>query len=118
MRTRVPSVRFIVLAILSTVFTAQSFSQSVGFADGRFEVGLGIGPSFFLGDLGGTRGKGKTFVKDLNIPLTKMMKGLYLNIYPAEWIGFRVAINIGKLEGFDSLIKDHGGDEYYRKFRN
>ena len=118
MKIRVPSVRPIVLLILLTIFTARSFSQAVSFADGKFEVGVGIGPSFFLGDLGGTRGKGRTFVKDLNIPLTKMMKGVYINIYPAEWIGFRFAANIGKLEGFDSLINNHGGEEMTRKVRN
>ena len=118
MKTRVPSVRPLVLVILLTIFTARTFSQSVSFADGKFEVGLSLGPSFFLGDLGGTRGKGRTFIKDLNIPLTKMMKGVHFNIYPAEWIGFRIAANIGKLEGYDSLIVDHGGAEMFRKDRN
>ena len=118
MKTRVPSVRSVVLMIFLTIFTAQSFSQSVSFAGGKFEVGLGLGPSFFLGDLGGTRGKGKTFIKDLNLPLTKFMKGFHLNIYPTEWLGFRIAANIGELEGYDSLIKDHGGAELFRKDRN
>ena len=118
MKIRVPSVRSIVLVILLTIFSTKTFSQSVSFADGKFEVGLSLGPSFFLGDLGGTRGKGRTFIKDLNIPLTKMMKGVHFNIYPAEWIGFRIAANIGKLEGYDSLIVDHGGAEMFRKDRN
>jgi hypothetical protein len=46
------------------------------------------------------------------------MKGVYVNIYPAEWIGFRIAANIGKLEGYDSLIVNHGGEEMFRKVRN
>jgi hypothetical protein len=82
------------------------------------EFGLGIGPSFFLGDLGGTRGVGKTFVKDVNFPFTKLMKGLYLNYYPAEWLGFRAAINFGVLEGDDAIIKTTGKDELERKKRN
>ena len=86
--------------------------------DGKIEVGLNIGPSFFLGDLGGNRGEGKTFVKDVNFPLTKLMKGLYVNFYPAEWIGFRLAANIGKLEGFDSVIDNKGTDERFRLQRN
>lgn len=104
--------------MLFSTISSSTFSQSVNFLDGKIEVGLGIGPSFFLGDLGGTRGKGRTFVKDLNIPLTKMMKGIYVNLYPAEWIGFRLAANLGELEGYDSLITDKGGDEIYRKRRN
>ncbi len=86
--------------------------------DGKIEVGLNIGPSFFLGDLGGNRGQGKTFVKDVNFPLTKLMKGLYVNFYPAEWVGFRLAVNVGKLEGFDSVIDNKGTDERFRLQRN
>lgn len=118
MRTRVPTVRKVVLICLSILFSLQVFPQSISTAHGRIEVGAGIGPVFFLGDLGGTRGLGRGFVKDVNFPTTRMIKGLYLNIYPAEWIGFRFAANIGELNGADSLIKPHNGEEMYRKMRN
>jgi hypothetical protein len=91
MRTSVPLVRLSVLVCSFIFFSFSSYSQSISAANGKIELGLNIGPSFFLGDLGGNRGKGKTFVKDVNFPLTKLMKGLYVNIYPAEWIGFRLA---------------------------
>ena len=91
-------------------------AQSVSY--GKVEVGAGIGPIFFLGDLGGNFGKGTTLVKDVNLSLTKVSKGFYLNVYPAEWIGFRLAVNSGRLEGADSLIKDKGSWETYRKVRN
>jgi hypothetical protein len=71
-----------------------------------------------LGDLGGNKGQGTRFVKDVNFPVTKFSKGLFVNIYPEEWIGFRVALNQGKLEGTDSLVTNHGGDEQFRKDRN
>ncbi|HYM92593.1 MAG TPA: hypothetical protein VET23_00505 [Chitinophagaceae bacterium] len=118
MRTCTLTVRFIVLIYLSVIFPFQSFSQAIGAANGRIEVGVGIGPSFFLGDIGGNRGEGKTFVKDVNFPFTKLMKGFYLNVYPTEWLGFRVAANLGELEAFDSIITNHGGEELYRKDRN
>ena len=118
MRTRVPAVRCFVLICLFTIFSFSSFSQSIGFGNGKYEIGLGVGPSFFLGDLGGTHGQGRTFIKDLNLPLTKMMKGIYLNVYPAEWLGFRIAANLGEIEGFDSIINNHGGAELDRKERN
>jgi opacity protein-like surface antigen len=74
---------------------------------------------FFLGDLGGNKGLGKgTWLKDVMFPLTKFSKGVYINIYPAEWLGFRVAANHSKVEGYDSVIKDNGGLEMYRKQRN
>ena len=116
MRTNVP-VRLAVLTLLAFI-TLQSPAQSFSFAHGKLEVGAGIGPMFFLGDLGGSHGVGKTFVKDLDIPLTKLNKGFYLNLYPAEWLGFRIAGNISKLEGDDAQAPNDGGREKSRLHRN
>jgi hypothetical protein len=118
MRTYVLLVRLSVLLFLSIFFVSRSFSQSVAAADGKIEIGLNLGPSFFLGDLGGNRGEGKTFVKDVNFPLTKLMKGLFINFYPSEWIGFRLAANLGVLEGYDSAVDNKGGAERFREQRN
>ncbi len=118
MRTSVQLVRLSVLVSFFTVFSIHTFSQSISFADGKFEVGLGIGPSFFLGDLGGSKGVGKTFVKDVDFPLTKLSKGVYINFYPAEWLGFRLAGNLGYLEGDDAQAPDKGGAERFRLYRN
>jgi len=117
MRTIVPGVRTLVLISALSFFTP-AFSQSITTGNGKLEVGLGLGPLFFLGDLGGNQGLGKRFVKDVNLPVTKMAKGVYVNIFPAEWLGFRVAANHGKLEAYDSLIRSKGGAEDYRKSRN
>ena len=111
-------VRITVLLCFVSLLSTRSTAQSISTGDGRVELGIGLGPSFFLGDLGGTRGVGKTFVKDVNFPLTKLMKGLYVNYYPSEWLGFRIAANFGTLEGHDSAIKTNGKNEYERKKRN
>lgn len=118
MRTIVPSVRTLVLIVVFASLSSRTFSQSITTGNGKIEVGLGLGPLFFLGDLGGNRGLGTRFIKDVNLPVTKFAKGVYVNIYPAEWLGFRVAVNQGKLEGYDSLIRGKGGDEEFRKERN
>lgn len=107
-----------VLILLVTFHSFHSTAQSVGFAGGKLEVGLGLGPSFFLGDLGGSEGKGKTFVKDVDFPLTKLMKGIYINAYPVEWLGFRLAGNIGYIEGDDAQAPNKGGAERFRLYRN
>lgn len=83
-----------------------------------FEVGLNIGPSFFLGDLGGNRGEGSRFIKDVNLSLTKLTYGAYATVYPKDWLGVRVAAQFGKLEGKDKIIAPKGGDELFRKQRN
>jgi hypothetical protein len=118
MRTIVPSVRTFVLICFLFASVSKSFSQSITTGNGKVEIGLGFGPLFFLGDLGGNKGYGTRFVKDVNFPITKIQKGLYANIYPAEWLGFRIALNQGKLEGSDSLIRSKGGEEENRKARN
>lgn len=118
MRTNVPSVRIIVLLLTLTICASRSHSQSITTGDGRFEVGLGFGPMFFLGDLGGTAGVGKPFVKDVDFPLTKLSKNLYGSYYPSEWLGFRLAINHGVLEGNDAEAPNKGGAEVDRLERN
>ncbi len=118
MRTCIQYVRLCVLICLFFISSSPSFSQSITAANGKIEVGLGIGPSFFLGDLGGNRGEGKTFIKDINLPFTKLMKGLMINFYPSEWIGFRLAVNLGRLEAYDSIIDNKGSAERFRKQRN
>ena len=109
MKTTVPFLRVSVFVFLFSISFNQSFSQSITTGNGKIEIGIGLGPAFFLGDLGGTNGEGRTFIKDVNLPLTKLSKGAYINIYPAEWLGFRLAINQTKLEGYDSVINNKGG---------
>lgn len=118
MRVFVLIVRFAVPIFLFNLFSHISFCQSVSFKEGKIEVGLGLGPSFFLGDLGGARGIGKPFVRDLDIPLTKFSKGIYINIYPSEFIGFRLAVNHSYLEGDDNEVNLEGGREFSRWRRN
>ena len=118
MRTIVLSVRTLVLIFSFAILSNNSYSQSITTGNGKIEIGVGLGPLFFLGDLGGNQGVGTRFVKDVNFPVTKMAKGIYANIYPTEWLGFRVAFNQGRLEGYDSLIKSKGGAEDARFDRN
>src|SRR5687768_2170264 len=104
MRTSVPGVRTIVLICTFIASSFSSFSQSITLGNGKLEAGLAFGPLFFLGDLGGNQGVGKNNLKDVNMPLTKIAKGLFINLYPAEWLGFRLAANHGTLEGYDHII--------------
>ena len=118
MRTHVRIARFIALFVAITFISSRSYSQSIWGANGKWEIGLGFGPMFFLGDLGGTAGVGKPFVKDLDFPLTKISKNLYANYYASEFLGFRLAINHGQLEGDDAEAPLKGGDEEDRHYRN
>jgi hypothetical protein len=118
MRPIVPSVRTVVLILSLALFTNRSSAQSITTGNGKVEIGLGFGPLFFLGDLGGNFGQGTTFVKDVNWGAVNLAKGIHLTVYPTEWLGFRLAVNQGVLEGYDSLIRSKGGEEDFRKRRN
>jgi hypothetical protein len=111
--------RLFILLITFTCFT-KTFSQGLIFGNEkiRVEAGLNFGPSFFLGDLGGNVGKGTRFIKDLNIELTKLMKGAYITVYPNRWLGVRLNANYTYLEGTDNIIDTKGVDELWRKQRN
>jgi len=84
----------------------------------KVEVGLNFGPTFFLGDLGGNRGEGTNFIKDVNLELTKSMKGAFITMYPADWIGFRAAAQYTYVKGEDYIINTDGTHELWRKQRN
>src|SRR4051812_44343532 len=113
-----PLVRLTVFSIILFTSSQRSFSQSITTGNGKVEIGIGLGPMFFLGDLGGAAGLGKTFIKDIDYPLTKFNKGLFININPSEWLGFRIAANHGVVEGDDKQAPDKHGEEVFRKLRN
>ncbi len=122
MKRRIKAIRpayFILLAI-SFFFIQQSNSQSllISGQKAKYEIGFNVGPSFFLGDLGGHKGKGKRFVKDLNLPLTQVMAGVFATCYPNKWLGIRAAAQYGKISGEDKIINTKGTNELYRKQRN
>jgi len=118
MRTNVPAVRLIVLLFLFAFYSLKSNSQSISTNDGKFEIGVGMGPMFFVGDLGGAAGVGRTFVKDLDLPLTKFCKGLYTTFSPQPWMAIRLGTNLGYLEGDDMEAPNKGGYEMQRRERN
>ena len=117
MKRIVPIARLIAILLITVSSSINSFSQSITIRN-KVEVGIGLGPLVFLGDLGGAVGIGRTFIKDIDYPLIKLSKGLFVGVAPREWIGFRLAVNTGVLEGDDKLAPNKGGDEVYRLERN
>jgi len=104
-----------VLVFLSTCLASfGQFTESTS----SWEAGIFIGPTNFLGDLGGKYGKGTTFLKDHNIQMTKLMFGAYVAYHPNEWLGLRLGANFGTIEGDDAVIKPKGSYEEARMIRN
>lgn len=93
-------------------------AQSLSAGNSKYEVSFGIGPMFFLGDLGGSAGIGRPFIKDLDFPMTKFGISVYGTYYPSEWLGLRVALNQGTIAASDAEAPNKGGDEVDRLQRN
>ena len=110
----------LLLFLLSFTLYSNTYSQHLGFETGKikWEAGLNFGPTFFLGDLGGNAGYGTHFIKDVNLELTKMMKGVFISAYPNSWLGIRVAAQYTYVEGRDAIINTNGVNELWRKQRN
>lgn len=106
--------------LLTVSFTHATYAQHItlGNENVNVEIGLNFGPTFFLGDLGGHRGYGTTFIKDLNLPLTKLMKGVFVSVQPNEWLAYRLAAQYTYVAGKDKIINTTGTNELYRKYRN
>lgn len=121
MKSNLPNIvgKPLLLFLCLFLFT-KSYSQHFIFGSDKIkaEAGINFGPTFFLGDLGGHAGKGTTFIKDVNFPLTKLMKGAFISIYPKEWLGIRIAAQYTYVEGRDDIINTKGVDELWRKQRN
>lgn len=120
---RIRTTQFFLYAFFLSALSVQYVNAQVGFstANSRFEIGINIGPMNFLGDLGGNRGKGTLGPKDNNLPVTNMIGGISASYYPSEWLGFRLAGNIGQMAGDDRLVKQKNPADTYegaRKYRN
>ncbi len=71
-----------------------------------FEVGGSVGAINCLTDLGGKKGIGKKFVKDLNLGKTSMQGGIYIGAMYKYSIGFRLEAMFGKLSANDNVLVD------------
>jgi hypothetical protein len=105
------------VSLLSACMFVNTYAQTTE-KSAHYEAGITVGPSNFLGDLGGNSGKGTPFLKDNNIPMTRLTFGAFVSYHPSELVAFRFGVNFGSLEGDDAIIKNKGGLELARKIRN
>lgn len=94
----------ILLILLVTIVSTSVYSQSWRFY--RHEVFAGIGPSAFLGDLGGGKGVGTHGPKDLNFRSTRFATTMGYKYMIHPYFSVTGSINIGMVSGDDALSKE------------
>jgi hypothetical protein len=106
------------IVLLAQTTQAQIYSTKFIRSERQWEFDLNVGPTVFLGDVGGGKGAGTLFVKDVNPSTANIFYGLNVSYYPNSWLGFRGSFNRGRVAGFDSVIAQRGSVEINRKNRN
>ena len=114
-----------VVLILSSIisFARNNFSQND--VSGHY-VGVTIGPSWALTDLGGGGGSSSPFLRDINLKATKFGIGAFYKYTVNEWVAIRGQLFYGMLGGSDQYsrgLKTYTTESqmkgsYYRKARN
>ena len=82
------------------------------------ELGGSIGLMNCLTDLGGGKGPGKKFIKDINWSNTQLCNSLYTGFTVNDIFGIRLEATFGKVKAFDSVLSKSKDDSHGRYYRN
>lgn len=71
-----------------------------------FEIGASVGAMNCLTDIGGAKGVGKRFVKDLNLGTTSASGGVFINAIYKNAVALRLEGAFGKISANDNVLKN------------
>lgn len=104
--------KILILAVLCSLVFRQPLKAQYYFYNDKYyenavvlELGASFGIMNSLTDLGGKKGIGKNFIKDLNWENTKLSYGLCVSAMYQNKIGIRLEGTIGSVAGYDSILK-------------
>lgn len=83
-----------------------------------YELGGSVGIMNCLTDLGGKKGIGKKFIKDLNFGNTQLAGSVYLSAIYRNAIALRVEGTFGQVKAYDSVLKSVKTSTFGRYERN
>ncbi len=86
--------------------------------DMTLEVGGSVGAMNALTDVGGRKGIGKGFIKDLTLKTTRPSFSVYALAMYKEVIGLRIEGTFGSVVGYDSILKKDAASTFGRYERN
>jgi len=87
-------------------------------SDWMIELGVSAGIMNSLTDIGGKKGIGKRFIKDLNWKVSKPSFSLYGIAMYKDFIGVRLEATFGKIHSYDSILRKVGPSTFGRYERN
>jgi len=104
--------KLIVPVIFCSLLAVQSLSAQYYFSNDKYyespvvyEVGVKFGVMNSLTDIGGKKGVGKNFIKDLTWKFAKPCFGIYTMAMYQHAIGLRIEATFGEVIGYDSILK-------------
>ena len=83
-----------------------------------FELGGSVGAMNCLTDLGGNKGVGKKFIKDLNLGKTQFAGSIYLSAMYQSMIALRIEATFGQVTADDAVLKKKAASTFGRYERN
>lgn len=112
-------------SILMLMATAQKASAQYYFYDSKhydnpftFEIGGSVGVMNCLTDIGGNKGIGKKFVKDLNFGKTHAAGSIYLSAMYNYMFALRLEATFGSVSADDKVLAKVGSTTFGRYERN
>lgn len=98
---------FFLLALFSKQSQAQYYFYNDNYYDNPviIEAGVSLDAMNSLTDLGGKKGIGKKFIKDLNIGNTHFAGGIFVSAIFKNAVAIRLEATFGKLSAQDSVLK-------------
>lgn len=101
----------ITCAVIAFLFTFSNTTKAQYFYDNDyynnaliFEVGISVGAMNCLTDIGGKKGIGAKYTKDLNLGVTEFVGGVYFGAMYKDVVGLRLEGSLGKVSSFDSVL--------------
>ena len=110
----------IVLTTLSGKLSAQYYFYDDKYYDSPImhEIGASVGAINCLTDLGGNKGIGKKFVKDLNLGKTSVAGSIFLSATYQEMLALRLEATFGQIKGDDKVLRKVKASTFGRYERN
>ena len=119
------NLRVTIYILLSLIINTQKIKAQYYFYDENhydkpvmFELGGSVGGMNCLTDLGGGKGIGKKFIKDINIKNTQLTGGAYVSASYNNAVTLRFEVAFGQVKGYDSILKKVAASTSGRYERN